>query len=223
VSDKETKLNLPISLESFTRGLLSTTCLTVVCGSGAVAGTVTEPLTAFPNTSPGILLPTGTTVVNGFIGYKPSEAGFAGTDWFEFQGLTPGSSYTLSAAYNPLGSRTTSGNGESGGTLEGGLTRTPVALNLFNSAQTLLATQSMENAGAVVSGTVPGDGVLDVEITAPAYGYEGNFAAAGGSFYQVSFAGETGSSGSSAPEPGTLAPVGLALAGALAWSRKRRK
>ena len=79
MSDKETKLNLPISLESFTRGLLSTTCLTVVCGSGAVAGTVTEPLTAFPNTSPGILLPTGTTVVNGFIGYKPSEAGFAGT------------------------------------------------------------------------------------------------------------------------------------------------
>jgi hypothetical protein len=221
VSDKQTKPNLPISLESFTRGLLSTTCLTVVCGSGAVAGTVTEPLTAFPNSSPGILLPTGTTLVNGFIGFKPAEAGFAGTDWFEFQGLTPGSSYTLTAAYNPLGSRTISGNGESG--TEGVSGRLPVDVSLFNSAQTLLATHSIENAGASLSGIVPGDGLLDVEITGPSYSYEGNFEGKGGSFYQVAFTGETGSSGSSTPEPGTLAPVGLALAGALAWSRKRRK
>jgi len=205
VTNIQGKLN-SYNLENFKRGLLSTTCLTVACGSSAMAGTVTEPMSAFPNSTPGYLLPVGTTIVNGFAGLKPGEGGLATTEWFEFQGLTPGSSFTMTADYNPQGRRGESGNGESG-----------LRLNVFTDSQTPLFTnQSLEVAccghtGASVTGTVPGDGFLDVEITAGPQP---------GSFYQVALAAEAGSA---VPEPGTLAPVGLVLAGALAWSRKRRQ
>jgi hypothetical protein len=207
VSDRQKNLNLPSSLENFARGLLSTTCLTVVCGSGAVAGTVNLPNSDFPNSSPGVLLPAGTTVVNGFAGGLPSEGGSLTPEWFEFQGLTSGDTYILTASYNPLGRREESGNGESG-----------LRLNVFTSSLSPLFTgQSLETAGrggtgAMVSGGVPGDGFLDIEITANVE--------TPGSFYQVTLSEEAGSS--TAPEPGTLVPVGLGLAGALAWSRKRR-
>jgi hypothetical protein len=175
-------------------------------------------LTAFPNTTPGILLPVGTTTVNGFAGVKPGEAGFAGTDWFEFQGLTPGANYTLTAVYNPLGGREESGNGES-----------CLTLSLFTNSQTPLFTGvSMENAGIsggkALTGIVPSDGFLDVEIVSSQLSEDGgDFSENGGSFFQVGLTAEAGSQSTSAPEPATLAPVGLALAGALAWSRKRRK
>lgn len=84
---------LPQPLEKFTRGLMATTCLTVACGASAVAGTITEGTppapNLFPTTSPGYLLPLGTTVVNGFAGVETGPA------FFEFQGLTSGASYTL--------------------------------------------------------------------------------------------------------------------------------
>jgi hypothetical protein len=74
-----------------------------------------------------------------------------------------------------------------------------------------------------LTGVVPGDGFLDIEIVSSQPTEDGgNFALDGGSNFQVTLAAESGSS-SATPEPGTLAPVGLALAGALAWSRKRRK
>lgn len=207
VSDRQKNLNLPNSLENFARGLLSTTCLTVVCGSGAVAGTVANlPNSDFPNSSPGVLLPMGTTVVNAFAGGLEG-GGSATPEWFEFQGLTSGNTYILTASYDPLGPRAESGNGETG-----------IRLNVFTSSLSPLFTnQSLETAfrggtGASVSGSVPGDGFLDIEITGRAESQ--------GSFYQVTLSEEAGSS--TTPEPGTLVPVGLALAGALAWSRKRR-
>ena len=217
--DNSTKLTLPPSLEGFARGLLSTTCLTVVCGSSAVGGTVTLQNSDFPNTSPGISLAVGTTIVDGFIGVQPSEAGFIGTEWFEFQGLTPGSSYTFTANYLPVPPRSESGNGESG-----------VTVNLFTNSQSPLFTnQSIEGSftgdlGVTLNGIVPSDGFLDVEVVSNQPGEDGgNFAATGGSNFQVTLAAETGSASTGAPEPGTMATVGLALAGALAWSRKRRQ
>ena len=218
--DNQTKLNLPPSLENFARGLLSTTCLTVACGASAVAGTVTLTPEQTPNTTPGVLLPIGTTIVDGFAGVKPSEAGFAGTDWFEFQGLTPGSSYTLTANYSPLlPPRAESGNGESG-----------IVVNLFTNSQSpLFLNQSIEgmftgNMGATLTGIVPSDGFLDVEVVSNQPSEDGgNFALNGGSTFQVGLTAETGSQSTNAPEPATLGTVGVALAGALAWSRKRRK
>jgi hypothetical protein len=82
--------------------LLATTCLTVACGVSATAGTITEGVppapSDFPNTSPGYLLPVGTTIVNGAVGSRWGETGnFDAADWFEFTGLTAGASYTLTA------------------------------------------------------------------------------------------------------------------------------
>ena len=206
---EQNKTNSPKSLETFARGLLATTCLTAACGSTALAGTVNLPNSDFGNTTPGVLLPTGTTVVNAFVGELASEQGFLNPEWFEFQGLTPGASYNLSAVYDPLGSRGTSGNGESG-----------VRMNVFTNSQTPLFTNlSLEFAGVSQIGVVPSDGFLDIEIT-------GNRAttntelAARGSFYQVGLSVE----GSTTPEPATFAQLGAGLAvaaGALAWRRKR--
>ena len=207
--DNQRSLDLPRSLENLAKGLLATTCLTVACGtSAAVAGTITEPIGAFPNSSPGYLLPAGTTVVDGYAGQRPGESGNDSPDWFEFQGLTPGDKYTLSAVYDPFGPRNNfqsemgSGNGESG-----------LEISLFTRSQSALFTnQSMEGPGAMLMGAVPADGFLDVKITSDE---------SAGSYYQVTLAQTPASTGT--PEPGTVATVGLALAGALAWRRKRRK
>lgn len=222
----------PKSLDSFARGLLATTCLTAACGSSAVAGTINLPTSDFPNTPTGVLLPVGTTAVTGFAGELPSEGGFLNEEWFEFQGLTPGSSFTLSAQYLPLGPREISGNGESG-----------LLMNVFTSSlQPLLLFESLEGSAGQLNAFVPSDGFLEVEITTeggseggcgsrPALSCDslpkiGQFRPAvegisvegssgGGSTYQVTL--------SQVPEPGTLATAGLALAGALAWARKRRQ
>jgi hypothetical protein len=187
------------AFENFTRGLLTTTCLTAA-GSAAIAGPITLPNSDFPNTAPGVLLPAGTTVVNAFAGGLPAEAGNLSPEWFEFQGLTPGSGFTLTAVYNPLGRRSGSGNGESG-----------MRMNIFDSiGEGIVTNVSLElNQNNTAIGNVPGDGLLDVEMTA----------GSPGSNYQVTLGG----GGVGVPEPGTLGVVGLGLAGALAWSRKRRK
>jgi hypothetical protein len=221
-------LTAPKSLDSFARGLLATTCLTAACGSTAIAGTINLPNSDFPNSPTGVLLPVGTTTVTGFAGELPGEGGFLNEEWFEFQGLTPGSSYSLSAQYFPLGDRETSGNGESG-----------LRMNVFTDSLTpLFSSLSLEGSGVTVSGVVPSDGFLDIEITTeqglggcgrPVLSCDavpriGQFRPAlegialesgGGSTYQVTL--------SQVPEPGTLATAGLALAGALAWARKRRQ
>jgi hypothetical protein len=216
-------LELPKSVENFARGLLATTCLTAACGSSAWASTVTLTEGA-QETAPGALLPTGTNIVDGFIVRGVEGAGSA--DWFEFQGLTPGSNYTLTGAYDPLGPRMTSANGETG-----------LRMSVFTDTLTPLFTdQSLESAGASVMGTIPSDGNLEVEIYTR--GVEGVTASAvlrsfanvegsveGGQFgssYQVQLI-QTAEVGSTVPEPANLTTAGLALAGALAWSRKRRQ
>jgi hypothetical protein len=191
-----------------------------------MAGSVTLPNTDFPNSAPGVLLPVGTTVVNGFAGILPGETGFIAPDWFEFQGLTPGANFTMTAEYNPFGFRGESGNGESG-----------LRFSLFtNSGTPLFTNQSLETAngmqaGVFVQGIVPSDGFLDVEIFPELTLVESGVSESGissvkafrqepGSTYTVALSAE---GGANVPEPGTLAPVGLVLAGALAWSRKRRQ
>jgi MYXO-CTERM domain-containing protein len=207
---EQNRANSPKTLDNFARGLLATTCLTAACGSTALAGTVNLPNSDFGNTTPGVLLPTGTTLVNAFVGELASEQGFLNPEWFEFQGLTPGATYNLSAVYSPFGPRGESGNGETG-----------VRMNVFTNSQTPLFTNlSLEGPGlqAAVSGLVPSDGFLDIEIT----GNRGSNTelAARGSFYQVGLSVE----GSTTPEPATFAQMGAGLAvaaGALAWRRKR--
>ncbi len=204
-------LELPRSVENFARGLLATTCLTAACGSSALASTVTL---TFGNqaTEPGTLLPVGTTVVNGFVGALPNEAGTSNTDWFEFQGLTPGDTYTLTGVYNPLGGRGESGNGETG-----------IRLAVFTDSQTPLFTnQYLEGSGvsgvSALVGTVPGDGFLDVEVVGNPFYRE----SPAGSSYQVTLS-QAAERGSTVPEPASLSTAGLALAGALAWKRKRQR
>jgi MYXO-CTERM domain-containing protein len=208
--------------------LLATTCLSVACGASASAGTIT--LTPGAQSTPlGALLPVGTTTVDGFVGELPFEGGFNPRDWFEFQGLTPGSSYNLTAVYDPLGPFEVSGNGESG-----------LRMNVFTDTLTsLFLDQSLEGFqanGANVTGIVPGDGNLEVEIyivgnegvgdkvsrlagsAVRPLAVEGGESGNGhGSSYQVQL------NPSEAPEPATLTTAGLALAGALAWRRRRRQ
>jgi hypothetical protein len=224
VLEKRKDSELPKSVEKFARGLLTTTCLTAACGATAAAGTITLPETDFPNSAPGVLLATGTTVVNSFIGNLPFEGGPSSPEWFEFQGLTPGDTFDLTAAYNPLGPREGSGNGETG-----------VRVSVFNSSLTPLFTdQSIENGGLtganMLVGIVPVDGLVDVEVfnqftetalvprTRPlnVEGVSQGF----GSAYQVTLADVPNNS---VPEPGTATAMGLGLAGAgaLAWRRKR--
>lgn len=219
-------LELPRSLENFARGLLATTCLTVACGTSGLASTVT--LTEGAQETPlGALLPTGTTIVDGFI--AGGVEGAPSADWFEFQGLTPGSSYTLTGMYDPLGRRDMSGNGETG-----------LRMGVFTDTLTpLFPHQSLETAdggtGAQFMGTIPSDGNLEVEIYtrgmegAPSDTVLRSIAVEGsvegvlpGSFYQVQLTQPTSEGGSTVPEPASLTTAGLALAGALAWSRKRR-
>lgn len=88
---------LPKPLEDFARGLLATTCLSVAFSTSGLASTFTLTFSD-QSTEPGTLLPVGTTVVNGFVGLPPVELGLVSDDWFEFQGLTAGDTYTLTAA-----------------------------------------------------------------------------------------------------------------------------
>ena len=213
LENQKNTIDLPKPLEHLARGLLATTCLTVACGSSGMASTVTLPTSDFPNSAPGILLPVGTTAVNGFAGQEPGEAGEASPDWFEFQGLTPGSSYTLLGVYNPLGRFEESGNGESG-----------LRMSVFTSSNTALFTDlSLEtangvNTGAQAMGSVPSDGKLDVEIFQRLEVFEVPVEEGSrGSYYQVTL------TQGAIPEPGTVATMGLGLAGALAWRRRRRQ
>jgi hypothetical protein len=141
---------------------------------------------------------------------QAGESGFAGTDWFEFQGLTRGSSFILTALHNPLGRRSESGNGESS-----------LRLILFTNSQSPLRTnQSLQTAGGnlsvAVNGIVPGDGFLDVEITARSFESGVSFAEDGASFYQVTLsapAGNLGACGFSSGGRARLEPEGPPIDG----------
>ena len=89
--------NNPV-LDKLTRALLASSCLAGAAGIARADTIISEGLTPapseFPNTSPGYLLPVGTTGVNGVVGCAECEGGEE-TNWFEFQGLLPGSSFTI--------------------------------------------------------------------------------------------------------------------------------
>ncbi|HWB99751.1 MAG TPA: PEP-CTERM sorting domain-containing protein [Bryobacteraceae bacterium] len=123
-------------------------------------------------------------------------SGGSDQDWFQFQNLAPNTSFQLRATFNPTGAET-------------GLT-----VAVYNSSQALLATQTLEYfiSQSPLNGTVPSDGRLDVKLSHHNVSINNN----GGYSVNLNAALAT-------PEPGTLATAGLALAGALAWRRKRRK
>ena len=222
VNNKEIQ-DQPKSLESFARGLLATTCLTVACGASAVAGTITEGTTPaptdFPNSANGYVLPVGTNMVIGGVGagFGP-EGGFDPADWFEFTGLTGGASYALSACqYNTECVM----NGTLGA--ENGL-----RMDIFDDTMTMTTLGSqvtLETLGGndqPATFNSPGDGNVVVELLAthtPNFGVEGSIEAGGGGNYKVSLT----QNDTSAPEPSTLGGAALGLTGiALAWRRRRK-
>jgi hypothetical protein len=81
---------------------------------------------------------------------------------------------------------------------------------IFNSSQVFLASSDFEN-GASASGLVPTDGNLVVVVADEC----GNCSMQN---YELSLNAQLDT-----PEPSTLATAGLALAGALAWRRKRTR
>jgi hypothetical protein len=90
--------NNPV-LDKLARALLASTCLAGAVGvaradSIIYEGAAPAPL-QFPTTSPGYLLPVGTFAVAGGVMECECE-GSEDTNWFEFQGLLPGSHFTIS-------------------------------------------------------------------------------------------------------------------------------
>jgi hypothetical protein len=134
-------------INKFARALLATTCLSAASGGAAMATviTVTEgsggaPLD-FSNISPGYLLPLGTGVVNGVQGNKPDDA-----DWFEFQGLLNGSSFSATAT----------SQGESS-----------IGISIFDSSTANIGSAFFgyeSGKAATLNGFVPTDGNLLFEI-----------------------------------------------------------
>jgi len=84
----------------------------------------------------------------------------------------------------------------------------PANYTVFNTSSVVLTGDNFENC-CTISGSVPGNGDLVVEIVG-----EG----AAGVAYGLSLSAPLGS-----PEPSTLSAVGLALIGALAWQRRRKR
>jgi MYXO-CTERM domain-containing protein len=186
-----TALSQKFTLERVTKGLLATTCLTIASSSVASAATITEGTSPapidFPNTSNGFLLPVGTTSVIGLLAGEGDPA-----DWFQFQSLLPGGSYSVHGFYNPSGQ-------------EDGL-----RFALFNSSGTQLGSiGSLEIGGDVLTGTIPNNGVLVAEVFGGSNG-----------IYELDLTAQLGSV--STPEPATVATTGLALAGLLEARRRRR-
>jgi hypothetical protein len=180
--------------EKFAHALLATTCLSLG-GGAASAATITESTppapSDFPNSFPGYLLPVGTTQVFGSISPGGDQ------DWFGFQGLQAGQTFSLLGKYNPEGQ-------ESG-----------TRFFTYNTGSVLIGSgnagpgeATLEGGGFSVTGTIPGNGEIIVEI-----------ASEGTSNYEMDLTAPLAES--TAPEPGTFITTGLAIAGALAWRRKR--
>jgi hypothetical protein len=189
------------AIKKFSRALLATTCLAGVSGiASGSAITITEgtppaPIDFGNSFNLATVLPTGTTIVNGTLTF-----GSDSDDYFEFQNLPGNGTFSVTAVYAPLGQ-------------EAGM-----SVTLVNSANALLGFGTLESSGAILQGTVPGDGNLIVDI-----GYNNRFGpnidgegVNSPNGYQVTL-----TTTPTTPEPATLALTGLALAGALAWRRKR--
>jgi hypothetical protein len=175
--------------EKLARALLATTCLTGAAGmasaSTIIEGQAPAPADFANSFALATLLPPGTTIVMGSVTGGDLE------DFFQFSPLIAGDPYTVTATFF-------------------GFTEEGLRVSLFDSSQNNLNFGSLEGAGASLSGTVPGDGTLIVEmIKVSGFGNPGQ--------YSVTFTDNAPDT----PEPATLPEAGLALAGALAWSRRR--
>jgi hypothetical protein len=132
-------------LKMLARHLLAIACLTVGAAALAHAQVITEgtpPAPAdFGNTfGAAFLLPDGTTQVNGSV-----ELGSDTADFFTFQGLEAGSSFSFTA--------TSTGN-------------RAIGLDLFNSSDTQIGSSDLfaMAQSASGSGTVPTDGTLTLDL-----------------------------------------------------------
>jgi hypothetical protein len=134
--------------KKFAGALLTTTCLTAASGAVANAATIIEgTLPApndFPNTAPGFLLPVATNLVEGSLGVSDPS------DWFEFQSLQGGGSFSELATYAVHGQ-------------EAGL-----QVVIYNTAMARLAIGTLEGSGTLLTGTIPGNGDLLVNIDSEA-------------------------------------------------------
>jgi hypothetical protein len=175
----------------FASTLLATTCLAVIACSRASAQTTiiegTSPAPSdFPDTFVGFVLPFGTTTVQGSLSSKSDF------DFFEFQGLQANTSFSITGIYNP--------HGQESGT----------SFAVFDSSHSSFGSVTLEGSGGTVSGIIPSDGLLAVQVQ------EG---ASRVTNYQFDLTAAT----ATVPEPADSALVGsgLALAGALVWRKKR--
>lgn len=174
-----------INWDRFTKTLLTTTCLGVAASGGAQATTIlivegTSPAPAdFPNSSPGYLLPVGTNLVQGQL----HSASGDNDDFFEFQFLMPGSSFSVLGTYNPLGQER------------------QVSYQVFNPNGTSLGIATLEGEGGLVSGTIPNSGNLIVDVS---------FSSQGSPSYQIALSAEVASTPE--PAFGPVAGLALASA-----------
>jgi len=179
------------SLQKLARTLLATTCLTGASSGVALGSVITEGLSPAPGDFP--------NTANGYalpVGTTQVNGAISLTtdpaDWFEFTGLLGGSSFSLRAtAPGTAYSDNLTLQSDTSVNIAG-----PIDFSHGNPA----------NLGPL---TVPADGNLVVGIT------QGE----GGGNYTIILNGTLAPTGT--PEPATFAGVGLALAGALAWRRKR--
>lgn len=83
-------------------------------------------------------------------------------------------------------------------------------LQISNTSGTILGEGAIFESGSrTFTGTVPDDGKLNIRVGA---------IEEGGGLYRVTL-----DAASDVPEPATVIPAGLALAGALAWQRRKQK
>ncbi len=181
-------------LDKLARALLASSCLAGAAGIANADSIITEgvaPAPAlFPTSSPGYVLPLGTTTVNGALCEGECGVGTEHVAWFEFQGLLPASTFVVT----PFSSVSV----ESG-------------YEVLTSTGGFINSCDLE-AGCTVTGAVPADGKL-------AIGVFSECGQCGIIPYQINLAASL----EPTPEPATLPTVGLALAGALAWRRRRTR
>jgi hypothetical protein len=169
------------AVKKFARQLMTTTCLTAAAVGAAHAGVINEtsvPGGDFSNTFGGANVLPVDTTE--VIGQiNPS----GDTDFFEFSGLTAGGAYSLTGIYTNI-----------------------AQYGIFDSSDNPL--NALTDNPASLSGVIPGDGILVVEV-------QSNEQVAG---YDLTLDPSSG-----APEPASMAGAGLGLAGAWLLRRKRKQ
>ena len=170
------------SRRKFIRHLLAASCLTAAAASATTFNETSLGSGDFPNAfASATSLPIGTDVVLGAYQGNLSQD----IDFFKFVNLLAGASFTVSAT-SPSGF---------------------ALLSVFNSGQTQIGTtQVYSSAAGTVSGTVPGNGMLVLQLAN----------SEGGGPYTVTLTGPV-----STPEPATVGLTALGLAAAAIAARRK--